>query len=145
MEQFRRIYPECSTREIENLVSAIISNKYWKVHSGKNDALYVMALTQARIPYKDGFKAKSTAPRTVIVSPRTARFCRRGRVLIVKKRGEYFVSDTVVEWPVFVKLIRQDQDTVYESLIESPNPPAFLNRRAFGIWLNEILKSGCTA
>jgi len=130
-EHFKRIYPECSTREIENLVSAIISGKYWKVHSEKSDALYVVALTQAKTPFKDGFKAKSTAPKPVVVSPKAARFCRRGRVLIVKDDGETFVSDTVVEWPVFTRLIRHDQNLIYKFLIENFEPPAFLNRRTF--------------
>ena len=131
-EHFKRIYPQCSTREIENLVSAIASNKYWKVHSEKNDALYAVALTQAKIPHKDGFKAESTAPGTVTVAPKAARFCRRGRVLIVKSRGGNLISDTVVEWPVFVRLIRQDQNMIYEFFIENYDPPVFLNSRAFG-------------
>ena len=53
---FKKIYPQCSMREIENLVSAIKSDKYWKVHKDKNDALYVVALTRAKIPLKGGFK-----------------------------------------------------------------------------------------
>jgi len=143
-EHFRRIYPKCATRDIEDLVSAIISNKYWKVHSGKNDALYAVALTQARIPHMDGFKAESTLPKTVIVSPRAARFCRCGRVLIAKKRGENFISDTVVEWPIFVRLIRQDESIIYKFFVENLDPPAFLNHRAFSLWLHEVYKSKCT-
>jgi len=142
-EHFKRIYPKCPTREIENLVSAIISNKYWKVHSERNDALYAVALTQARIPYMDGFKAESTLPKTVILSPKAARFCRRGRVLIAKKRGENFISDTVVEWPIFVRLIRQDESIIYKFFIENPDPPAFINRRTFSLWLNDVYKSEC--
>jgi len=130
-EHFRKIYPKCSTREIENLVSAILSKKYWKVHPRKMDALYVVALTHARVPLKDGFRAKSTAPKTVILSPKAARFCRRGRVLVVKDRGEDFISETVADWPVFTRLIRQDEDLIYKLLIENPGPPAFLDTRNF--------------
>lgn len=130
-EHFRRIYPKCSTREIENLVSAIVSNKYWKVHSEKNDAIYAVALTQAKIPCRDGFKAKSTAPKSVTVSTKAARFCRRGRVLIIKSRDGNLISETVVEWPVFVRLIRQDQNIIYKFFIESHDPPMFLNSRTF--------------
>ncbi len=130
-EHFKRIYPKCSAYEIEDLISAIISSKYWKVHSEKSDALYVVALTQARIPFKDGFKAKTTAPKTVVVSRKAARFCRRGRILIVKDRSEDFMSETVVEWPVFINLIRQDQNLIYRLFVENPDAPAFLNSRTF--------------
>lgn len=130
-KHFKKIYPKCSIIEIENLVSAIMSNKYWKVHSERKDTLYAVALTQAKIPFKDGFKAESTAPKTVIVSPKAARFCRRGRILIVKDRGEDYISDTIIEWPVFLRLIQQDQDLTYKFFIENPDPLAFLNIRTF--------------
>ena len=97
----------------------------------KSDALYVLALTKAKIPFRDGFKAKTTAPKAVIISPKAARFCRRGRILIVKARDEDFISETIVEWPVFLRLIRQDQNLVYKFLIKYPDPPPFLNSRTF--------------
>ena len=128
-EHFKKVYPRCSTNEIENLVSAMMSNKYWKVHSEKTDALYVVALSQAKIPFKDGFKAKSTSRKAVVLSSRTARFCRRGRILVVKDRGGDCISNTVLEWTTFVSLIRQDQNLVYRFLIENPNPPTFVNNR----------------
>ena len=59
-KHFKKIYPKCSSVEIEDLVSVIVSNKYWKIHSEKKDALYTVALTQANIPFKSGFKAEST-------------------------------------------------------------------------------------
>jgi len=126
---FMRVYPECSRRGIDDLVSAILSGKYWKVHSGRDNAYYAVALTRARIPYMSGFKAKSTAPGTVIVSPRAARFCRRGRVLLAKKKDGIFISDTVIDWPAFLRIIRMDENLVYERLVENSNPPAFINRR----------------
>ena len=130
-EHFKKIYPECSANEIENLVSAIASYKYWKVHPEKKNALYVVALTQAKVPFKDGFRAKSTAPKPIVVSPKAAKFCRRGRILIAKDRGEDFTADTVIEWPVFLGLIRKPQDHVYKFFVENPNPPAFLNSSTF--------------
>ena len=130
-KHFKSMYPKCSALDIENLVSAIASNKYWKLHSTKIDALYVVALSQAKIPFKDGFKAESTASKTVILSPKASRFCRRGRILIVKDRGENFISNTVLEWPIFIKLIKQDQDLIYKFFIENPSPPLFLNDRIF--------------
>lgn len=136
-DHFKKIYPSCSPHEIDDLVSAIRSNKYWKVHSEKSDALYVVALTQARIPFEDGFKAKSTAPKTVVVGRKAARFCRRGRILVVKDRGKTFVSNTVIEWPIFMRLIRKNQNQVYKFLIENPNPPPLLNSRTF----RDVLKN----
>jgi hypothetical protein len=130
-EHFKRIYPECSANDIENLVSAITSYKYWNVHSKGKNALYAVALTQAKVPFKDGFRAKSTAPKPIVVSSKAAKFCRRGRILIAKDREEDFKADTVVEWPVFLRLIRHPQDHVHKFLVENPNPPVFLNSSIF--------------
>lgn len=127
---FMRIYPSCSRREIEDLVSAVLSNKYWKVHPEMNDAYYAVALTRAAIPYKDGFIARATFPRRVVVSPRAARFCRRGRILVIRLGRGYPSSETVIDWPAFLRLIRMNGDLVYKLLIEARDPPAFLNRRS---------------
>ena len=145
-DHFKRIYPQCSTTEIENLVSAIKSKKYWKVHSERKDALYAVALTRAQIQFKDGYKAKSTAPSQVVVVPKAVRFCRRGRILLVKKRGESFLSETVIEWPAFLQLLRQDQNIIYQFFVENPDPPVFVNRRILKFSnLNCVLKDkGCT-
>jgi hypothetical protein len=136
-EHFKRIYPECSANEVENLVSAIASCKYWNVHPEKKNAFYVVALTQAKVPFRNGFRAKSTASKDVVVSSKAAKFCRRGRILIAKDRGEDFTADTVVEWPVFLRLMRQNQDHAYKIFVEDPDPPAFLNnvtfKKAFGL------------
>lgn len=128
---FRRIYPECSQLEIENLVSAMLSRKYWRVHPSKDDAYYVVALTRAKIPFRNGFRAKSTAPWPIIISPRAAKFCRRGRILIIKRKECTFISETVVDWPVFLRLMKMDENLAYKYLIENPNPPPFLNMRIF--------------
>lgn len=135
-----RVYPECSRRGIDDLVSAILSNKYWKVHSGRDDAYYAVALTRARIPYLDGFKAKSTVPGVVIVSRRAARFCRRGRVLLAKKRNGIFISETIIDWPAFLRIIRMDENLIYRRLVEGDSPPAFLNRRNLAILLGGLEK-----
>ncbi|MEM1514721.1 MAG: hypothetical protein QXH24_01505 [Candidatus Bathyarchaeia archaeon] len=132
---FMRVYPECSRREIYDLVSAILSSKYWKVHSNMNDAYYAVALTRALIPYINGFKVKSTVPGIVIVYPMVAQFCRRGRVLVAKRRNDIFVSKTIIDWPAFLKVIKMDKNLVYRRLVEEPNPPAFLSRRNLKILL----------
>ncbi|MEM2320617.1 MAG: hypothetical protein QXS79_01850 [Candidatus Bathyarchaeia archaeon] len=139
---FLKVYPGCSRRRIDDLVSAIISNKFWKVHSDKDDAYYAIALTRARIPYMGGFKAKSTAPGIIIVSRGAARFCRRGRVLVAKRRNNVFTSDTVIDWPAFLRIIKMDESLVYRRLVEDLNPPAFLNRRNLSFLLNTQKKEG---
>ncbi|MEM1550439.1 MAG: hypothetical protein QXR13_00720, partial [Candidatus Bathyarchaeia archaeon] len=103
----------------------------WKVHSSKDDAYYAIALTRARIPYMDGFMVRSTAPGIVIVSPRAARFCRRGRILVVKRKNDIFISETIMDWPAFLKMIKMDENLIYKHLVEKSNPPAFLKRRNF--------------
>lgn len=138
---FRRIYPECSRLEIENLVSAMLSGKYWRVHPSRDDAYYVVALTRAKIPFMNGFRAKSTAPWPITISPRAARFCRRGRILVIKREDYAFISETVVEWPVFLRLMRMDENLTYKYLVENPNPPPFLNMRTFKALLS-TLKAG---
>ena len=139
-KHFTKAYPQCSRRQIESLVSAILSNKYWRVHSQRSDAYYTVALTRALIPCEGGFRAKSTASGAVIVSPRAARFCRRGRILVVKKRsdGHAFISETVIDWPTFLKVIKLNEDSVYKCLVESSSPPAFLNRRSFAKLMKDL-------
>jgi len=127
----KRLYPRCSHLEIENLVSAILSGKYWKVHSTKNDAYYVVALTRAKVPFKDGFMARSTSPWPVTISPSAARFCRRGRIMVIRREGNTFIARTVIEWPVFLRLMKMDESLVYRYLVENPDPPPFLNMRTF--------------
>ena len=139
-DNFRRMYTKCSENEIGDLVSAIISAKYWKVHSERKDYVYVVALSQAKIPLKDGFRAKSNAIEKIIVSKEAAKFCRRGRVLTVKKSNGDFKSNTVIEWPTFIKIIREDQDFIYKLIFESPNPPPFINRRMFIMLMDKLKK-----
>ncbi|MEM2136672.1 MAG: hypothetical protein QXI93_01805 [Candidatus Methanomethylicia archaeon] len=131
---FRKVYPSCSNIEIENLVSAIIHDKYWKVHPDRGDMIYVVALTRAKYPFNNGFKARATAVGNVIVSGRAAKFCRRGRILLARNVGDKFFSETVIDWPAFIRIMRLSEDFVYKILIE--NPPAFLNKRL----LSKILK-----
>lgn len=126
---FKKIYPKCSSIEIENLVSAIINDKYWKVHPKVNDVFYVVALTRAKYPCDDGFKARATAINNVIVSHKASKFCRRGRILIVKRVNGKFISKTVIDWPAFIKIMRLNEDLIYNLLIENENPPVFLNKR----------------
>lgn len=133
---FLKVYPGCSRRRIDDLVAAIIHGKYWRVHSGRDNAYYAVALTRAQIPYLDGFKVRSTAPGVVIVSEKAARFCKRGRVLVAKKRNNIFISETIIDWPAFLRIIKMDEELIYRWLIVDPNPPAFINRRNLTALLN---------
>ncbi|MEM2311451.1 MAG: hypothetical protein QXD79_07595 [Candidatus Methanomethylicia archaeon] len=135
---FKKIYPSCSSIEIENLVSAIIHDKYWKVHPNKGDAIYVVALTRARYPCGNGFRARATAVDTIIVSRRAAKFCRRGRILLAKRVDDKYFSETVIDWPAFLKIIRLNEDFIYSFLVENENPPAFLNKRILSKILKEL-------
>ncbi|NIM44502.1 MAG: hypothetical protein GTN80_02120 [Nitrososphaeria archaeon] len=137
VKHFQRMYPGCSTREISDLVSAIRSKKYWNVHPQREDAIYVVALTSAKIPDRNGFKAGTTAS-NVVVSRRVSRFARRGRVLVASDRRDHFYSETVIEWPAFRRLIRQEPDAVYRFLLENPHPPSFINCRNIAAVLREI-------
>jgi len=67
----------------------------------------------------------------VILSEKAAKFSRRGRILVVKEKDGVFYSNTVIEWPIFLKVIRIDQNITYNILIENQNPPPFLNSRTF--------------
>jgi len=140
----KRLYPRCRQLEIENLVSAILSRKYWKVHPDRDDAYYVVALTRARNLFRNGFRAKSTAPWPITVSPRAARFCRRGRILVVKREDHNFISETIIDWPVLLRLMKMNEDLAYKYLVENPDPPPFLNMRIFKAILPRLKLTGKT-
>lgn len=119
------MYPSCSRREISDLVRAIKGDKYWKVISKGGDAIYIIALTRARYPEGGAFRARATHLGSVLVEPRAARYCRKGRVLIVV-RG---VARHVLTWPAFLRLIKLDPDRVLLTVMGGGIPP-FLNLRA---------------
>ena len=74
---------------------------------------------------------KATAVKTAILSEIAAKFSRSGRILVVKEKNGVFYSNTVIEWPIFLKVIRIDQNVTYNILIENQNPSPFLNSRTF--------------
>lgn len=129
LKSFKRRYPYASLKCLRDLASSIKEGKYWRLHPEKSDALYVVALTRAKIPFKDGFKARATTPTCfVIVSRRAARFTRRGRVLIALEKDGGFYADVVLEWPLLYKIIRLNHELVYEYFTLNKNCPAFINR-----------------
>jgi len=125
---FRRTYPECSDKEIRDLVEAIRGDKYWLVQPGKKDALYVVALTRAQIPLAEGYQARATYVGAVSVTSEAAPYCRRGRVIAVARHVARFIGTSVILWPEFLQLIRLDSALVYHALLHN-QLPAFINRR----------------
>ncbi|MEM2441904.1 MAG: hypothetical protein QXX99_05990, partial [Candidatus Bathyarchaeia archaeon] len=77
-------------------------------------------------------------PGIVIISKRAARFCRRGRVLVAKRRNGIFFSETIIDWPAFLRIVKINENLVYRRLVEEPNPPAFLNRRSLIILVSGL-------
>lgn len=137
-QRLRLAYPGCSERELDDLISAMRNGKYWRVHPERGGAVYAVALTQAKIPFREGFAARTTAPKPVAVSKRCAGFMRRARVLVAKDAGDHYISETVLEWPAFLRLVREKPDAVYSLLVENPSPPRFINRASIGRVLKEV-------
>lgn len=125
---FKRIYPKCSRKEIQDLIEAIKCDKYWLVCPNYKNAIYVVALTRANIPEEKGFQARATHLNRVIVVPEAARFSRKGRVLMVIKLGSNYIAKSVILWPAFLRLIKENSNMIYEHLIEGKIPP-FVNNK----------------
>ena len=128
--QFKKIYPECSRKEIEDLVEAIKGDKYWLVSPNYKDAIYTVALTKANIPKANGFQAKATHLKRVIVEFNASKFSKRGRVLMAIKSGSDYVVKSVILWSAFLRIMNENPDAIYKILIEGKMPP-FVNNRNF--------------
>jgi len=128
--QFKKIYPECSRKEIEDLVEAIKGDKYWLVSPNYKDAIYTVALTKANIPKANGFQAKATHLKRVIVEFNASKFSKRGRVLMAIKSGSDYVVKSVISWSAFLRIMNENPDAICKMLIEGKMPP-FVNNRNF--------------
>ncbi len=120
---FRRVYRGCSRRDIDNLVSAVLSDKYWSVQPGAKDAVYVVALTRAEFPLGQDFQSRVTHLGFVKVAKAAARYCRRGRVLATLVDGSDFKAVSVINWPAFLSLMRLDPSLIYHALKQGGLPP----------------------
>ncbi|MCP8309834.1 MAG: hypothetical protein H3Z54_14310 [archaeon] len=132
---FKRIYPECSRKEVEDLIEAIKGDKYWLVSSIHKDAIYVVALTKANIPKTKGFQAKATHLKKVIVVPEAAKFSRKGRVLMAIKLDSDYIAKSVISWSTFLRLMNENPDAIYKMLIEGKIPPFVNNKNISAIVL----------
>jgi len=128
VRHFAKVYPSCRRRDIEDLVAAIRGNKYWNIHSGLRDAMYVVALTRAEIALKQGFLARATHVGQIRVVEAAAKYCSKGRVLVAMKEGSGFEAVSVITWPAFLRFIRLDSSRIYEDLLSGQLPP-FIGER----------------
>ena len=126
---FKRIYPECSRKEIQDLIEAIKGDKYWLVCPNHKNAIYVVALTRANIPKENGFQARATYLKRVIVVPEAARFSRKGRVLMAIKLDSNYIAKSVILWSAFLRLMNEDSNLIYSMLMEGKIPP-FVNNKS---------------
>jgi hypothetical protein len=133
--QFKRIYPECSRKEIEDLVEAIKGDKYWLVSPNYRDAIYTVALTKANIPKANGFQTKATHLKRVIVEFDAAEFSKKGRVLMAIKSGSDYIVKSVILWSAFLRIVNENPDAIYRMLIEGKMPPFVNNRNVSAIVL----------
>ncbi|MCP8305466.1 MAG: hypothetical protein H3Z50_08405 [archaeon] len=130
---FERMYPKCSRKEIEDLIEAIKGDKYWSVCPEHKDAIYVVALTRAKIPKAGGFQAKATYLKKVTVSPEAANFSRRGRVLLAVKDGSNYIGKSVITWSAFLRLMNESPDLIYKLVVEGKIPPFVNNKNVSAI------------
>lgn len=110
------------------MIEAIKWDKYWLVCPNYKNAIYVVALTRANIPKENGFQAKATYLKRVIVVPEAARFSRKGRILMTIKLGSNYVAKSVILWSAFLRLINEDPNLIYNMLTEGKIPP-FINNK----------------
>jgi len=124
----KKLYPECSRKDLEDLIGAIKGDKYWLVDPNHEDAIYIVALTRANILKANGLQAKATHLKRVIVVAEAARFSRRGRVLMAVKSGSNYIAKSVITWPAFLRMMGGDSITIYKMLMSGSIPP-FVNSR----------------
>lgn len=134
--QLRALYPTCSAKEISTLVAAIMGDKYWRVAPGVGDAIYVVALSRAKVRTPYGFKARCTHLGFIDMHRESSRHCRMGRILLAERaREDFFTVRSVVPWPVFLVLLPHSQ-RIYNAMKER-TLPVYLRRSALRGLLHE--------
>lgn len=96
-----------------------------------------MALTRAQIRTARGLQARATAVGKVVVSAKAAKFCRRGRVILVLRVGPTNYGVSVILWPTFRRLMKLDTAKLY-SLVTVGKFPPFLGNREYRELLLEL-------
>ncbi len=119
IKRYKRIHPGCTNKEIEDLVNAIKEDKYWNAIPNYKDALYVIALTRARIRVNKANVVKVTHFGKILVDQDIAKFCSRSKVLLVVKDNSHYRAKHVITWPAFLNVMRGNSESFYNALIQS--------------------------
>ena len=119
IKRYKRIHPGCTNKEIEDLVNAIKEDKYWNALPNYKDALYVVALTRARIKVNKANVVKVTHFGKILVDQSIAKFCSRGKILLVVRDNSHYRARFVITWPAFLNIMRGDSESFYNALIRN--------------------------
>ena len=119
IKRYKRIHPGCTNKDIEDLVNAIKEDKYWNALPNYKDALYVIALTRARIKVNKANVVKVTHFGKILVDQSIAKFCSRSKILLVMKDNSHYRARYVITWPAFLNIMRSDSESFYNALIGS--------------------------
>jgi len=119
IKRYKRIHPGCTNKEIEDLVNAIKEDKYWNALPNYKDALYVVALTRARIKVNKANVVRVTHFGKILADQGIAKFCSRGKILLVVKDNSHYRAKYVITWPAFLNIMRGNSELFYNALIRS--------------------------
>lgn len=117
IKRYRRLHPGCTGKEIEDLVNAVREDKYWNALPNYKDALYVVILTRARIKVNKDNVVRVTHFGKILVDERIAKFCSRGKVLLVVGQNSHYRGEHVITWPAFLNVMRGDSEHFYHVLV----------------------------
>ncbi|MEM3083854.1 MAG: hypothetical protein QXP61_02065 [Nitrososphaerales archaeon] len=117
LKRYKRIHPGCTNKEIMDLVNAIKDNKYWNVLPNEKDAVYVVALTRARIKVNNDNVVRVTHFGKILIDREIAKLCSRGKVLLAFRENSHFRGKYIITWPAFMNIMRTDAAGFYHSLI----------------------------
>ncbi|MFQ5970106.1 MAG: hypothetical protein ACE5J2_06400 [Nitrososphaerales archaeon] len=117
LKRFKRIHPGCTNKEIMDLVNAIKDNKYWNASPKYKGAVYVVALTRARIKANNANVVKATHFGKMLVDEKVAKFCSRGKVLLAVRDNTHYRARHVITWPAFLNVMRGNAELFYNMLI----------------------------
>jgi len=104
LDKLSRMYPSCTRREVEQLAASMDGDKYWR---GPKMHVFAVALTRARNRAGGGRFARATGVGTVWVPERLAKFCRKGKVLLILTEAEPMRTLAVLSWPAFLYVMRR--------------------------------------
>jgi hypothetical protein len=119
IKRYKRIHPGCTNKEIEDLVNAVKEDKYWNALPNYKDSLYVVALTRARIKANKANVVKVTHFGKILVDQDIAKFCSRGKILLLVRNDSRYRAKYVITWPAFLNIMRGNSESFYSALINS--------------------------